>query len=63
VKTRKADIEKEDTEREETSGYFNTIVKLNSFMRINEYYPKDSLKREFVTEFSGDFKYTLVDIK
>ncbi len=32
-------------------------------MRINEIYPRDNVKREFVTEFSVDFKYTLVESK
>lgn len=47
----------------ECLGHFNTIAKINSFMRINEVYPRDNVRREFVTEFSVDFKYTIIDAK
>ncbi len=46
-----------------TVGVFNTVAKLDSFMQINEIYPRESNKKEFTSEYSLEFKYTALDSK
>ena len=49
--------------KDESVGHFNTIAKLDLFMRINEIYPRDNLKKDFVFELSMDWKFTSLDSK
>ena len=42
-------------------GHFNTIIKLESFLRINEVYTRENNKKEFRSEFSLDLKFTSLD--
>lgn len=47
----------------ESIGHFNTIATLESFLKVNQLFPRDNNKREFVSEFSMDLKYISLDSK
>ena len=47
----------------ESIGHFNTIARLDSFLKLREIYPSNNFKKEFLSEYSLDLKFKNLDLK